>query len=122
MRPRAEKDILNNKNETELSAIINLVYLAAKDPYRVEQEDKAGKGYVDFIFYPIRKHQDAIILELKINHTPDDAIRQIEEKNYALKLQGRLAEKVGDTRRILAVGISYDKETKEHACKVEVLE
>lgn len=117
-----EVPILSYNNETELSAIINLVYLAARDQYRVEREDKAGKGYVDFIFYPIRKHQDAIILELKVNYTPEEAIRQIKEKNYALKLQGKLAEKASDIRRILAVGISYDKETKEHACKVEVLE
>ena len=30
-------------------------------------------------------------------------------------------EKGKYTGRVLAVGISYDKETKEHACKVEEL-
>ena len=113
-----EVPILSYNSETELSAIINLVYLAARDEYRVEREDKAGKGFVDFIFYPIRENQDAIILELKVNHTPDEAIEQIEKKEYALRFQGKMAENKKFTGRILAVGISYNKETKEHQCKV----
>ena len=32
-----------------------------------------------------------------------------------------MAETERYTGRILEVGISYDKETKEHACKIEVL-
>lgn len=116
-----EVPILSYNNETELSAVVNLVYLAARDQYRVEREDKAGKGYVDFIFYPLRPEQDGIILELKVDHTPEDAIRQIKDKEYALRFKGKTAEKSRYTGRILAVGISYDKETKEHFCKVEEL-
>lgn len=116
-----EVPILSYNNETELSVIINLVYLAARDKYRIEREDKAGKGYVDFIFYPIRYEQDCIILELKVDHTPEEAIEQIKEKEYMLRFKGKTAEKSKYTGRILAVGISYDKETKEHSCKVEEL-
>lgn len=47
-----EVPLLSYNNETELTAIVNLVYLAARDTYRVEREDRAGKGYVDFILYP----------------------------------------------------------------------
>lgn len=64
-----------------MSAIVNLIYLSARDKYRVEREDKAGEGYVDFIFYPERKKNDAIILELKIDSTPEEAITQIKEKS-----------------------------------------
>ena len=116
-----EVPILSYNNETELSAIVNLVYLAARDQYRVEREDKAGKGYVDFIFYPTRQNQDAFILELKVDHTPEDAIAQIKEKQYVLRLKGKIAENDKYTGRILAVGISYNKTTKEHSCKVEEL-
>ena len=116
-----EVPILSYNNETELSAIINLVYLSARDQYRVEREDKAGKGYVDFIFYPVRYDQDCIILELKVNYTPEEAIAQIKEKEYALRFKGKTAEQDKYTGRILAVGISYNKETKEHSCKVEEL-
>ena len=116
-----EVPILSYNNETELSAIINLVYLSARDQYRVEREDKAGKGYVDFIFYPVRYDQDCIILELKVNYTPEEAIAQIKEKEYALRFKGKTAAQDKYTGRILAVGISYNKETKEHSCKVEEL-
>lgn len=116
-----EVPILSYNNETELSAIVNLVYLAARDYYRVEREDKAGKGYVDFIFYPLKYDQDCIILELKVNHTPEEAIEQIKEKGYALRFKTWKAENGRYTGRILAVGICYDKNTKEHSCKVEEL-
>ena len=116
-----ESPIFSYNSEIELSAVVNLVYLAARDKYRVEREDKAGKGYVDFIFYPERKTADALIIELKADSTPDDAIRQIREKDYALRVRGKLGEKTKYTGRILAVGISYSTKTKEHYCKVEVL-
>ena len=116
-----EVPILSYNNETELSAIINLVYLAARDQYRVEREDKAGKGFVDFIFYPKRNNIPGIILELKIDHTPQKAIEQIKEKNYQLRFQGKIGEIPVYEGSILAVGISYDKKTKKHSCEVEML-
>lgn len=51
-----------------------------------------------------------------------EVISQIKDKKYALKFQGKLEEQSKYTGRILAVGIGYDKQTKEHSCKVEVLE
>lgn len=89
-----EVPILSYNNETEFSAIVNLVYLSARDQYRVEREEKAGKGFVDFIFYPVRYDQDCIILELKVDHSPEDAIAQIKEKDYALRFRGKTAEKI----------------------------
>lgn len=114
-----EVPLLSYNHETELSAIVNLVYLAARDSYRVEREDKAGTGYVDFIFYPYDTTADCIILELKVDHTPDEAIAQIIDKKYALKFMPKLAGKKIYTGRILAVGIGYWKESKKHSCKVE---
>lgn len=116
-----ESPVLSYNSEIELSAVVNLVYLAARDKYRIEREDKAGKGYVDFIFYPEHKASDALILELKVDGTPEDAIQQIKDKNYALGFKGKLGEKQLYTGRILAVGISYSKTTKKHSCKIEVL-
>ena len=116
-----ESPIFSYNSEIELAAVINLVYLAARDRYRVEREDKAGKGYVDFVFYPEVKSADAIILELKVGSTPQKAIQQIKDKNYVLRLRGRLGEEPKYTGRILAAGISYNKKTKKHSCKVEVL-
>lgn len=116
-----EVPLLSYNHEIELSAIVNLVYLAARDSYRVEREDKAGTGYVDFIFYPYDTTADCIILELKVDHTPDEAIAQIIDKKYALKFVPKLAGQKIYTGRILAVGIGYWKDSKEHSCKVEEL-
>ena len=90
-------------NEAELASIIRWVYLKALDFYRIEREDKAGIGYVDFIFYPFQKNDDAIIIELRC--------------------EGKFGEKAEYTGRILAVGIAYHKDDikKLHECKVEVL-
>ena len=110
-------------NEAELASIIRWVYLKALDSYRIEREDKAGTGYVDFIFYPFLKNDDCIIIELKVNHTADEAIQQIKDRQYALRFEGKFGENPEYTGRTLAVGIAYNKddENKRHECKVEVL-
>ena len=110
-------------NEAELASIIRWVYLQAIDYYRIEREDKAGLGYVDYIFYPYRRDDDAIIIELKVNHPAKEAIRQIKDRRYALRFDGKISGKPEYTGRILAVGIAYDKNDpqKRHECKVEVL-
>lgn len=110
-------------NEAELASVIKWAYLQAIDYYRIEREDKAGVGYVDYIFYPFRKDDDAIIIELKVNHTAEEAIRQIKDRRYALRFEGKIGEKPEYTGRILAVGIAYDKGDlmKRHECRVEVL-
>lgn len=102
-----ETPILSYNKDVELSAVVNLVYLSARDKYRVEREDKAGIGYVDFIFYPIKAGADCIILELKIDHKPEEAIQQIKDRQYALRFKGKLGEVPKYSGRILAVGISY---------------
>lgn len=118
-----EVPLLRYNNETELSAVVNLVYLSARDRYRVEREDKAGTGYVNFIFYPeTDKSLDSIILELKVDSSPEEAIRQIKTRKYDLRFRERIGEEQKYTGRILAVGISYNKKTKKHICRVEVLQ
>lgn len=117
----SEVPLLSYNDETELTAVVNLVYLSARDTYRVEREDKAGTGYVDFIFYPEIRGADGIILELKVDHGPEEAIAQIKKKKYALRFLGKLGEEQKYTGRILAVGIGYDRKTKKHSCRIEVL-
>lgn len=48
-----EVPILSYNHEVELAAIVNLVYLIARDYYRIEREEKSGTGFVDFIFIPM---------------------------------------------------------------------
>lgn len=117
-----ETPILTYNHETELCAVVNLVYLSARDNYRVEREEKAGKGFVDFIFYPESQlAEDGIILELKIDHTPEEAIAQIKEKKYATRFMKGMSQKICPGR-VLLVGIGYDRKKKKHRCKVEILQ
>ncbi|HJA93703.1 MAG TPA: ATP-binding protein [Candidatus Eisenbergiella merdipullorum] len=118
-----ESPLLVYNSEAELASVITLVYLQARDYYRIEREDRAGTGYVDFIFYPYRKDDDAIIIELKVNHPAEEAIQQIKDRQYALRFEGKIGEKPEYTGRILAVGIAYYKDdtSKKHECRVEVL-
>lgn len=117
-----ETPLLAYNNEAELSAIVNLAYLSARDLYDISREDKSGRGYVDFIFYPkLNRDADCIILELKVDHTPEEALAQIKDKKYALRFMGKIGEEPAYTGRILGIGISYDKEKKCHRCKQEVL-
>jgi hypothetical protein len=117
-----ETPLLNYNSESELTVLVSLVYLSARDRYRVEREDKAGKGYVDFIFYPeIDKSEDAFILELKMDHSADEALQQIKDRNYKSKFEGKLGEKAIYTGRVLGVGLAYDRKTKKHTCRIEVI-
>ena len=116
-----ETPMLSYNHETELSAVVNLVYLSARDIYRVEREEKAGKGFVDFIFYPETPlATDGIILELKVGHSPEEAIAQIKMKNYMARFTGKNERFRRKPQKILLVGIGYDKKQKKHHCKVEV--
>lgn len=116
-----EIPLLSYSNEAELTAVVNLVYLSARDKYWIEREDKSGIGYTDFIFYPKDPGNDGIILELKVDCTPEEAIRQIKDRQYALNFRGKLGGKPRCTGRILAVGIVFDRRNKVHGCKIEIL-
>ena len=109
----SELPILKYNDENSLSCVVTLAYLAARNQYRVEREEKSGKGYADFIFYPRQKNLPGIILELKADDTPEAAIAQIRSKEYCEKLRKEKVE------RILAVGLSYDTGKKEHQCAIE---
>ena len=110
----SEIPILQYNDENSLSCVITLAYLYGRNKYRIEREEKTGKGYADFMFHPRRKNDTAFILELKKDSSPEVAIKQIIEKEYSQKF---IKENVKN--KILAVAICYDSKTKEHKCKVE---
>ncbi|QSI24284.1 hypothetical protein GKZ87_01575 [Erysipelotrichaceae bacterium 66202529] len=105
--------LLQYNNEDSLSCVVTLVYLNARDTYRIEREEKTGKGYADFIFHPQREGDPAIILELKKDSSPQAALKQIHEKNYL--------QKVKDCEQILLAGITYDSRTKKHHVCMECI-
>ncbi|WP_331645487.1 PD-(D/E)XK nuclease domain-containing protein [Terrisporobacter othiniensis] len=101
-------------DENSLSCVLTLAYLSARDTYRIEREEKTGKGYADFTFHPRRKNDIAFIVELKKDEEPDVALNQIKEKEYVEKFR-----KEHKDRKVLAVAICYNSKNKEHHCKIE---
>lgn len=105
-----EIPFLKYSDENALSCVITLCYLYARKDYQIERELKCGKGYCDYIFLPKKKGKPAIILELKVGGTPEEAIAQIKDKKYTARVES--------CPEILLVGISYD-EKKKHLCRIE---
>ena len=101
-------------DENSLACVVTLGYLAALDRYRVSREEKAGKGYVDFLFEPLKKGDTPIILELKYNRSAKNALKCIQERGYAKRFK--------DHERVLLVGINYSERTKKHTCLTELVE
>lgn len=117
-----EIPLLSYNKEEDLTIVVTLSYLSARNTYRIVREEKAGIGYADFIFIPVKDTgADCLILELKVNDTAGNALKQIREKQYALRFAPKAGEPPVYTGRILGVGIAYDKATKTHTCQVEVL-
>ena len=112
----SEIPILQYNDENSLSCVLTLAYLAARDTYRIEREEKSGKGYADFTFHPRRKNDTAFIVELKKDESPEVAINQIKKKEYVEKFK-----RENNNHSILAVAICYDSKIKEHYCKIEEL-
>lgn len=105
--------ILSYNNENSLACVLSIAYYYSKNDYIMYRELPTGKGFADIVLIP-RKHVDspAIILELKVNKDADSAIAQIKRKQYPAKV----AEY---TDRLLLVGINYDRDTKQHQCRIE---
>ncbi|MCD8119467.1 MAG: ATP-binding protein [Lachnospiraceae bacterium] len=116
----SESPLKAYSDEAELSGSVKLAWIAARNRYDMQREDQAGIGYVDYIFYPYNRKDDGIIIELKVDDSPETALKQIRQKQYALKFQGKLGEPPKTSGRILLVGIGYYKKDKVHRCKIEV--
>ncbi|MGN0049016.1 MAG: AAA family ATPase [Bacteroides sp.] len=105
--------ILAYNDENSLACVLSIAYIWAKNEYIIHREYASGKGYADLVMIPRRNvAKPALIIELKYSGSTDTAIWQIKQKNYPAKV----AEYTGD---ILLVGISYDKASKQHTCKIE---
>ena len=105
--------ILSYNDENSLSCVLSLAYYYARNDYVIHRELASGKGFADLVLIP-RKHIDspAIIIELKVNKDADTALDQIRRKEYPAKV----AEYAGD---LLLVGVNYDRDTKQHSCRIE---
>lgn len=103
-------------DENSLSSVLTIAYLSAMQYYFIPiREMPTGRGFADYIFLPKPEYKEeipALLVELKWNKKATTAIQQIKDKKYVQAIASY-------TGNILLVGISYDKKTKEHECKIE---
>ena len=96
--------------------MLTIAYLSAMQYYfKPIRELPTGRGFADFVFIPKPEYiQDypALVAELKWNQNAKTALQQIKDKKYPESME----QYSGD---ILLIGISYDKKSKEHQCKIE---
>ncbi|MBQ0082243.1 MAG: PD-(D/E)XK nuclease domain-containing protein, partial [bacterium] len=108
-----QTSILTYNNENSLACVLAVAYIYAKNEYVIHREYASGKGFADLVLIP-RKNvsKPALVIELKYNTAADTAIDQIRLRNYPDKIQ-----EYADN--LLLVGISYDRKSKEHTCRIE---
>lgn len=105
--------ILQYNDENSLSCVLSLAYYSSQKSHTITREAPAGKGYADLVFVPRRtSNLPAFIVELKCDHSAEDAIEQIKKKDYTDCLKDYSSE-------IVLVGVDYDKKSKTHTCKIE---
>jgi hypothetical protein len=96
-----------------MACVLSIAYYAAHADYIFHRELPTGKGFADLVLLP-RKNvsKPALVLELKCNRSARAAISQIRKKEYTAKVEQYSGE-------MLLVGISYNKKTKHHDCRIE---
>ncbi len=104
----------NYNNEDALASAVYLAFIDALNYYTCTKEATAGKGFADLIYTPL--HFDGkyppMIIELKQNSTPSNALKQIESKEYFHAFDFYHG-------KVVFVGINYDKDDKIHECEVK---
>lgn len=109
-----EVSILQYNDENALSYAISIAFYAAREYYHIVRECPAGRGFADLCLIPRKlfAEKPAAIIELKWGDSAENAVKQIKERKYTDLFEGYSGV-------LLLVGISYDKETKRHHCRIE---
>lgn len=107
--------ILSYNDENSLACVLSIAYYYASNDYIIHREYATGKGFADLVLMP-RKNVDkpAIVIELKYDKAVDTAIEQIKRRQYPAKV-AQYAD------NLLLVGITYDRDSKQHHCRIEKL-
>ncbi len=105
--------ILSYNDENSLACVLSIAYYYASNDYIIHRELATGKGFADLVLIP-RKNVDkpAIVIELKYDKAVETALDQIKRKQYPAKV-AQYAD------NLLLVGITYERDTKQHRCSIE---
>ncbi len=104
-----------NKNKEDILGVITIIsYYSAKQFYDIHKEVNTTLGRADIVFTPKDNNHIPMIIELKVDSSEEDAIKQIKEKEYV----NTLGSYKGD---VLLLGISYDSSNLKHSSKIEYI-
>lgn len=91
-----------SKNKPEVYFENNIYIIFKLMGFTVETEYRTSAGRIDLL---VKTKRFIYVIELKLNGSAEDALAQIEEKNYALPF-------AADSRTLFKIGISFSKETR----------
>lgn len=91
-----------SKNKPEVYFENNIYIIFKLMGFIVETEYRTSSGRIDLL---VRAKGFTYVIELKLNGTAEDALSQIEERQYALPF-------AKDSRQLFKIGISFSKETR----------
>ena len=100
-------------DEQALRAVVKSAYIAAADHYATVEEMPSSRGLADVVYLPKRGDPaPALVVELKWDRSPEAAIAQVRDRDYPAVLRG-----FGGP--ILLVGVTYERKSKRHVCRIE---
>lgn len=110
---------LKYNNEDSLAFVVCYAYFACNENYLpFIREFPTGKGFADIVFIPKEgkwRSNPILFIELKWDKTAQTALNQIKERHYPEYFENSKGN-------IVLVGINYDKDSKKHTCKIELLD
>ena len=110
--------IIAYNHEEDLACTLRLAFYSAMRRWKLVREAPAGKGYADLLMVPLASSGaiPGVVVELKWEHSPAEALAQMRERNYAAAFRGTAAQD-----SVLLCAITYDPKAKRHSCAIEQL-
>ena len=110
--------IIAYNHEEDLACTLRLAFYSAMRRWKLVREAPAGKGYADLLMVPLKSSGaiPGVVVELKWEHSPAEALAQMRERNYAAAFRGTAAQD-----NVLLCAITYDPKAKRHSCAIEQL-
>jgi hypothetical protein len=91
---------LNNKSEKDFQTIFYILFTLLGQ--RVESEVDSAIGRADLV---VKTPTAIYVFEFKVDGTPEEALAQINSKNYTLPY-------AADHRAVVKIGVNFDKATR----------
>ncbi len=107
--------MFNKNSEAILQMVVHICYFNCIEHYFIQKEATTSTGRADLAFIPKDNTHIPMIIELKVDSTLDDALKQIKEKKYINLFEGYHG-------KVLYVAITYNSKTLVHDSKIEYVQ